>query len=1356
MLWVHQVVKRRTLLVFAALYALLVLQQAFFTFSKVESEPGTAQQKAPIRNFPERLSNFPAKERAVRLRSPSGNVVVCSPDSPTVSQIVVAIESDGDVKRLQEFLDILAGICVRRVLIGMQNYSALLAAERFAGTLKSMGLSTSIRPVAATSDRGIVKLVESALMREEWPEESTSSLEMNMFVDLSCPPIQRAVTLAALRRAKRIQRAQIAHIAKHGSARGATGILRQCLWLLDNGLRISSVLWFSGCDSVIGLLDKQFPVLWISDLALRQQRMLNLDAEALWLVAPNPEHASDECLQTDPSRREQLLFRLKWGPIDTFSRRVDLAEESSLLLANNAFAFAKPYGVPWLSTNTQIRAVSKMAIINDVRTSLALARGFGAKDLFSPQVKDAVRIVQRLALAKPPQSDRHIPLLFLEPHHTLSDVISMLNSSSGLASSKLTVVYPEQLEGSISVGLLRLFRLLSGRWSDINVFRWSSAVKDKDGLSFALPQHYEGPLLQAAVEGCLDSLYRPDDRYLSDDLCIVIRNASTAEDTLRAMVQFSLKVQHCVPFVFATDDRGTTITPSFFAVLPRAHLVPLDPSLATSEMVFLDIALRIRTTILGYVVFNTTTKTVATSPFTFLSRALTAKQREIFYTKWKFNVSRHGGDPSGLDSSAALEAPDEYPPTAYLSCLADHAANPKGSARSLNFVDGSSICDYTCPSCPVNATVTEDLLTLALNGSTFEPATMLDRLDRISDHLIERLQLAQELRRTGNKSIPVVPLWGSPIVPKDFGHWLNLMLGNNETGVGRYIVVLNRADERVHRFMTELQRRVANALDDELALTYEYHPENLGIADGWNFVGLHGFDHPTRGVDWMIIMNNDITLAPGVLFEFAASTESLKNLVATHNLLGFASFAITKLGWTYAGHFDSNLWPAYATDVEYLLRIKSRGLLRADFDAIIGSDIRHAKSVTFEDNVFKEWVFRWHRSEYIFRKWDVDISEINESVERYAVPRHPFGIQSLRHNATCLVPEHRQCIMTFSGPHYNRSMQCFFNVTHLVDVCQVLPSEAQPWWSVRTYLLEEHVQPPPINFTLLAEQKIFPAMTAADARLNAGAKASNIKCFIPVLVVVVFREVDALHDLLSRQPCAIGALVIRAVGPGARLRTVVSTLQMELRVLVDSHAMTITDTENSLRGNMRTFTVDRLDVALLDKLSVSVGAGFTDAVQAEVFDNVFGRERNMSQNKQPALDPPSEPGKVKPLDPCAAGSPNMWKRWALFIDVEHQLTDVAEFASLAEWMAEATSDEQRCRQSVISIVSENFFAVSTAALRRIPRFDEPWGYQDVAAPFAEELVRDGNAVVDHQFASVSQVSGYQQRPFEPFSLAPPT
>ena len=1318
------------------------------------SKPSAKEQAAVLGREYERK----IKKEAQRVRKPLDNIADCSPNSLTISQIVVAIQSEADLKHLQEFLQKLPDICVRRILIGLQNCSTLLSVERFDSTLKSLGVATRIRPISATSDLGIVKIVESAWVRDEWPEESTASMEMNMFVDLSCPPIQRIATDFTLRRANKIRRERIAN-NQNRNATSAPGT-RQCLWLVDNGVRTSSVLWFSGCESIIGLPDRQFPNFWISDLALRQQRILNLDAKSMWLVSAKPEHLSGDCVQASPEIHERLLFREKWGPVETKTRQVRLVGEAARLLATNAFAFAAPYGIPWLRSASRTRASNKKAIIDELRNSLA--RGIGIEKVLLPQdrkqVENAVWVVAQLSLEQPPQNERHIPLLLLEPTHTLSDVILMLNLSFGLGFSKLTVVYHEQLEGSQSVGLLRLFRLLSGRWSEINIVRSTTSVQDKDGLSFVLPQYYEGPLLRSAIEGCLDSLYSPNEFYLSDEFCIVIRNASITESSLRAMVQFALKVQHCVPFVFATDNLGTTITPTVFAVHPRARLVPVDPSLPTSGMVFLDIALRIRTSILGYVVFDTAAKEAVKSPFTFLPSALTAKQREIFHIKWKFNVSRYGGDPSGLDSSSAMEAPDEYPPRAYLSCLAAHAANPKGNRFSPNFVDGSSICDYTCPSCPVNSTVTADLLTLALNGSTFAPATMSERLDRISSHIIGRLLLAEELRSTKNKSIPVVPLWGSLIVPKDFGHWLNLMQDNNETAVGRYIVVLNRADERVHRFMTQLQRRVANALHHDWALIYEYRPENFGIADGWNLVGLHGFDHPTQGVDWMIIMNNDITLAPGVLAEFAENTELLKNLVATYNLLGFASFAITKLGWKYTGHFDSNLWPAYATDVEYLSRIKSRGLLRGDFDAEPG-DVTHAESVTFQDNVFMEWVFRWHRSEYIFRKWNIDVSAIPESVENYVIPDHPFGIQSLRHNATCLVPEHRQCIMTFSGTHYRRSLQCFFNVTHLIDVCQVLPSETQPWWNVRTYLREEFVQPPPINFNLLAEQKIFPAMAEPESRLkmmqpvaNASKKA---RCFIPVLVLVVFREVDGLFDFMTKQPCVIGALIIRAVGPGARVRRMVTNFQIRLSELLDPEALTTIRSNISLRNNKRSFTVDRFDSALLDKLSVSVGAGFTDAVQAEVFDNVFGRERNMSQNEQASLDPPSESGKVKPLDPCDVGSPNMWKRWVLFVDVEHQLTDVAGLSRLAEWMTQKTADEKSCRQSLISLVSENFFALSTASLLRISRFVDPWGYQDVGAPFAQELLRDGNVTIDRQFTSVSQVSGYQQRPFEPFSLAPP-
>ncbi len=1049
----------------------------------------------------------------------------------------------------------------------------------------------------------------------------------------------------------------------------------------------------------------------------------------------------------------------------------------------------------------------------------------------------------------------------------MADLVALLRLCGDLSGyRKLAVIYPAHLESSEVVASLFL---LTGRWAAVRILRAASGVRDNRGSLHSLPAEFEGPVVQGAVDACLGSLHIRDEAlYLGDECCIVLRELGVPESTLRSFAAFALTVQHAVPFVFALEGGSRIVTQRFFAVMPRARMVSLDAGLPRRDLVWLDAVLRLRTTIIGYLTFDCEAGRAATVPFSFLSRPVTPRQAEYFAVKWRFNVSQHGGDPSALAAVAALDPPSETNgPPGNIACLVQ-------SSSSSSFVDffsrektkkgangETAECNFECPSCAEHRHVTDDFLTLALNRVLFGSDTLLSRLERIANHLIGRLLLARELSAAGNTTVPIVPVWGSLMVPKDFGYWLNLMQDNSEVAVGRYIVVLNRADERLHRFMCLLQARVSSAVGSDLALVYEYRPENLGIADGWNLIGSLSFDHPTLpSVDWIVVMNNDISLRPGVLKEFAGETEGLKRLVATHNLLGFASFAITKLGWLHTGRFDSNLWPAYATDVEYLLRIKSRGLLRADYGALDG-DVFHVESVALRDNIvedviFKEWVGRWERAEYVFRKWAVELHTPalqtgQVHVEDYPVNPYPYGIRSMPHKASgCLEPAHRQCLRTYSGSHYDESLQCFFNVTNLVRHCGVPEKEIRWWWNVTKLFVnnlanaeyfnfsqavviyaapalragqsakdaillaqveaEEEVvvveerktrreeeamnassssmQPlsdqsnrtnsstrlsdvphfgarpsPRVNRTAKKSEKVAIKEKSSSSSSSSPASRGSAPCFIPVLVLVAFREVDALYHFLSKQKCAIGTLVIRGVGPNSRLRHLLFTFSSELVLLLDPNRTRTVQSSGILRStNKRAFIPDVFDFGLLSKNITSVGAGFRDAMLAVVFDDVFGRVRNMSQDGDPELDPPSADGSALAVDPCASASSNSWKRWVLFVDVEQQLTDVAALTRLARWMALQTSGitREQCRnKGLVLLAADNFFAASISVLRRAPLFPAKWGFQDVGAALAASAVErlgNNNVIVDRlQFATVSTVSGYAARPFEPFSDPPP-
>jgi hypothetical protein len=1224
-----------------------------------------------------------------------------------VSKLAVAVSSAQHLHMVVDFLR-LRELCVEHLVMGITAAAAMPISVQFREQAVAAGVATTI--VDATNPK---RFGASDFFAAVWADTDSLAAEsaLVIFLDITCPSLY--ATTAIVRKVESLTRAP------------AVNKTQQCLWLMDNGLYLSSAIWKSGCARLLGPVDKLLSKLWLADLTLRQLAALEVHPLDLWALPPrsNPQRSSwIDCARLPKSSSERLLFREKWGPREHFGRTVRWAE-SAAFISSSAYAFKVPYGLPFLHPSASpIDPRDNRAVLDALVKSVA-ADADGAQWMWAA-AELAGSLWLRAAKGRLPRV-RRIPLLVLGAHHSPADAVQMLNLSVTVGFSKLTVIFHEALEGTGTVAVVRLFRILSGLWSQIAIVEAPSAAEDEARVVHRLPPWHEGPLLQTAVRGCVVAIDKEDSLHLGDDFCIAVRDPTVAASSVESISRIALSLQHAVPFVFSVHDG--VVTDRYFAILPRAADVPLDVSLATSEMLLLDAALRLRTTILGYVAFDAATGAITSGPFTFLSRPLSRRQQDVFYAKWRFNVSLHGGDPSGVNSSAALVAPKNSASAAFLACQTKLAA-PDGEA-----------CKFLCSSCASAVDSSSDLLTLALNTAVFAPMSLANRLANIAAHLTGRLRLARDT----NFTAPVIPMWGSLIVPKDFGHWLNLMQSNTEAGVWRYVVVLNRADERIHRFMIELQQLVALQVGCDWAFQYSYHPENLGIADGWNYLGASGFDDILHGVDWMIIMNNDITLRRGALADFAANTEILKDLVVTHNLLGFASFAITKFGWRTTGRFDSNLWPAYATDVEYLSRIKSRGLLRADFAAKLGheGDVVHAVSVTSEDVVFMEWVHRWHRAEYMFRKWGVDVNAVPLGIENYPVQLHPFGISSLPHNATCLEPEHRQCIKTFTGPQYIWSRQCFFNTARLVEVCGVDPKEEQSWWRNARLLRDLHKQRPAYDFDALVSKKVFPALTAGVRQRNASLRQGSSECFIPILVLVIFREVDRLHDFLMLQPCSIGALVLRVTGPGSRARGKVITFFTRLIELLDPAAAA------TRRNQRQGFSEGLLDVAQLDRLKVSVGGAFADAMFAEVLNDIFGRVQKLRESED---DVPADVKPEKAVDYCSDSAPNRWKRWALLADVEQGLHDAAELGRLARWMDTETRSADGCRKSIVSLVTENFFAVSMSALKRVSAFKKPRGYGDVSGAFMEELRHVSNVTVDRQFAGASTLSGYKLRPFEPF------
>ena len=95
------------------------------------------------------------------------------------------------------------------------------------------------------------------------------------------------------------------------------------------------------------------------------------------------------------------------------------------------------------------------------------------------------------------------------------------------------------------------------------------------------------------------------------------------------------------------------------------------------------------------------------------------------------------------------------------------------------------------------------------------------------------------------------------------------------------------------------------------------NPENLGVAGSWNAALKLAFE---SGHEWAIVMNDDAELLEGTVSAFSNGFDRGIDLGLSDQ--GMSCFAIHKRCIDAVGWFDTNFWPAYHEDEDYLHRLR--------------------------------------------------------------------------------------------------------------------------------------------------------------------------------------------------------------------------------------------------------------------------------------------------------------------------------------------------------------------------------------------------------------------------------------------------
>eukprot|EP00667_Euglena_gracilis_P010696 EG_transcript_10895 len=202
-------------------------------------------------------------------------------------------------------------------------------------------------------------------------------------------------------------------------------------------------------------------------------------------------------------------------------------------------------------------------------------------------------------------------------------------------------------------------------------------------------------------------------------------------------------------------------------------------------------------------------------------------------------------------------------------------------------------------------------------------------------------EMAVLLNRTWSTAGPPIPVLGVAAFANTA--LLLRLLNSIDYHVQRVVIIHNGQ----HPDVTALVELIRQQRPSWLV---ESHPENLGCAGSWNHI-----IEAVPGAPYYVICNDDIAFRPGALRRFALGTERQRArvrrgesnrvvLYPTHGKLMWRSpiwscYALLREAVEAVGPFDTNLWPAYHEDYDYMVRLARAGLwqtLLADVEVLHG------------------------------------------------------------------------------------------------------------------------------------------------------------------------------------------------------------------------------------------------------------------------------------------------------------------------------------------------------------------------------------------------------------------------------------
>lgn len=169
-----------------------------------------------------------------------------------------------------------------------------------------------------------------------------------------------------------------------------------------------------------------------------------------------------------------------------------------------------------------------------------------------------------------------------------------------------------------------------------------------------------------------------------------------------------------------------------------------------------------------------------------------------------------------------------------------------------------------------------------------------------------------------------IPIIGTAVVNSSY--WVTRLIMSIDYPVENFVIINNNGKNELNEQLDNICKLNHKFIDK---IKVCHMPANIGVGGAWNLIIKCYMNCP-----YWIICNDDVAFGTGFLKEMAETTENNPDVGMIHGYKGdfdigsWDLFLIRDHTIQNYGLFDENLYPAYAEDSDYLMRIIHKPIKR--------------------------------------------------------------------------------------------------------------------------------------------------------------------------------------------------------------------------------------------------------------------------------------------------------------------------------------------------------------------------------------------------------------------------------------------